>query len=44
MYSLVIIVVGAKYKVYKDVPNNRRKLVGTFGNETDAVNFINNYK
>ena len=44
MISLTMIVVGNKFKVYREIVNDRRKLVGTFKSEDEAIRFMNNYR
>jgi hypothetical protein len=36
-----LIVIGKKYKVYRDMPNGKRKLLGTFNSSDDAIHFMN---
>ena len=37
---LVLIVIGNKYKVYRE-ENGKRKLMGTFKTSDDAIRFMN---
>jgi len=41
MTTLVLIVVGKKYKVYKDMGNGKRRLLGSFNSSTEAERFMN---
>jgi hypothetical protein len=41
MTTLILIVVGKKYKVYKDMGNGKRRLLGSFNSSTEAERFMN---
>jgi hypothetical protein len=41
MENLILIVVGGKYKVYRDMGNGKRRLMGTFKTSDDAIRFMN---
>lgn len=41
MTTLVLIVVGKKYKVYKDMGNGKRRLLGSFNTSHEAERFMN---
>ena len=41
MENLVLIVVSGKYKVYRDMGNGKRRLLGTFKTLDDAIRFMN---
>ena len=41
METLVLIVVGKKYKVYRELGNGKRRLAGTFNTSDDAIRFMN---
>jgi hypothetical protein len=36
-----LIVIGNKYKVYRNLENGKRKLLGTFKSSDDAIRFMN---
>jgi hypothetical protein len=39
--NLVLIMVGNKYKVYREMENGKRRLMGTFKTSQDAIRFMN---
>ncbi len=39
--NLVLIMVGNKYKVYREMENGKRRLMGTFKSSQDAIRFMN---
>ena len=41
METLVLIVVGGKYKVYREMANGKRRLLGSFKTSYDAERFMN---
>ena len=41
MTTLILIVVGKKYKVYKDMGNGKRRLLGSFNTSHEAERFMN---
>jgi hypothetical protein len=41
MTTLILMVVGKKYKVYKDMGNGKRRLMGSFNSSTEAERFMN---
>jgi len=41
METTILIVVNGKYKVYRDLGNGKRRLIGTFKTSTDAERFMN---
>jgi hypothetical protein len=41
MTTLILIVVGKKYKVYKDMGNGKRRLLGSFNSSHEAERFMN---
>lgn len=41
METLILIVVNGKYKVYRDMGNGKRRLLGTFKTSADAERFMN---
>lgn len=43
MENLILIVVGGKYKVYRDMGNGKRRLMGTFKTSDDAIRFMNGW-
>lgn len=40
MTTLILIVVGKKYKVYKDMGNGKRRLLGSFNTSHEAERFM----
>ncbi len=41
METLVLIVVKSKYKVYREMENGKRRLLGTFKSSDEAIRFMN---
>ena len=41
MQTLVLIVANGKYKVYKDIGNGKRRLMGWFKTSREAERFMN---
>ena len=41
METTILIVVNNKYKVYKDLGNGKRRLIGTFKTSAEAERFMN---
>ena len=41
MQTTILIVVNGKYKVYRDLGNGKRRLIGTFKTSADAERFMN---
>ena len=39
-----LIVIGNKYKVYRDMENGKRRLLGTFKSSYEAIRFMNNVR
>jgi hypothetical protein len=39
--TLILIVVGSKYKVYRDMGNGKRRLLGSFKTSSEAERFMN---
>ncbi len=39
-----LIVIGNKYKVYRDMENGKRRLLGTFKSSDEAIRFMNNVR
>jgi hypothetical protein len=39
--TLILVVVGSKYKVYRDMGNGKRRLMGTFKTSDDAIRYMN---
>lgn len=38
---LTMIQVGKKFKVYRDMENGKRRLLGVFNSSDDAIRFMN---
>jgi hypothetical protein len=41
METTILIVVNGKYKVYRDMGNGKRRLIGTFKTSREAERFMN---
>jgi hypothetical protein len=39
-----LIVIGNKYKVYQEIGNGKRRLLGTFKSSDEAIRFMNNVR